>query len=298
MYQPGTEDSRLHAGRTSRSPRAPRVPLVDEARQILVHGMSGAGARVTMMCVGFVLTPYIIVSLGIQDYGVWAVVGALAGYLGLLDFGLGGTFVKFISEHVAKNERDAARQVITFGTLFYLALGFVFAVPVVLWSPAIVGLFKMPADAFPPAVAAFRAFFVLVVAAMALGISGSAVVAVGRMDLAVRNNFIGYLAYACAVAILMHQRMGLTGMVIAQATQIGVTSLLQYATARRLFGPLWRNPASFELPIVRRMFSFGGWTQATMLPYVDSRRRALHRWGRSSGSQRSHITRSAVSSHT
>ena len=92
----------------------------------------GAGARIGMMVVGFALTPFIVHSLGFLDFGLWATVGALAGYLGILDFGLGGSFVKFIAQYVERNEHASARQVITFGMLFYLGFGILTAVPVFL----------------------------------------------------------------------------------------------------------------------------------------------------------------------
>ncbi len=97
--------------------------------RIVRNGISGAGARIGMMVVGFALTPFIVHSLGFVDFGLWATVGALAGYLGILDFGLGGSFVKFIAQYVERNEHAAARQVITFGMLFYLGFGLVKSSP-------------------------------------------------------------------------------------------------------------------------------------------------------------------------
>ena len=44
------------------------------------------------------LTPYIINSIGVERYGIWAIAVAITGYFGLLDFGLGESFVKYIAE--------------------------------------------------------------------------------------------------------------------------------------------------------------------------------------------------------
>ena len=158
--------------------------------------------RIAMMVVGFGLTPYILTSLGLVDFGLLAIFGSLAAYLGLLDFGLGGTFVKFITEYTERNEVYAARQVMTFGTLFYLGFAIVVGVPVLAMAPFIVHLFKMPAASLPHAVAVFRAYFLLVLGSMVLGVPGAAVVAKHRMDLASYNNFAGYLVYAAVAATL------------------------------------------------------------------------------------------------
>jgi O-antigen/teichoic acid export membrane protein len=233
--------------------------------RVLFNGLSGAGTRIAMMLVGFLLTPYILVSLGFVDFGLLAIFGALAGYLGLLDFGLGGTFVKFITEYSEKGDLARARQVVTFGMLFYLGFGIALAVPVFFLAPLIVHAFKMPAAAQPHAVLIFREFFSLVIASLVLSVPGTTVVAKHRMDLASRNNLTGYLVYAAFAGILLHLRFGITGIVIAQAAQIAVTTTLQYLTARRVFGPIFADPRRFDPGVVRRMFHFGGWTQVTVL---------------------------------
>ena len=166
--------------------------------QIAINAISGVGTRLLMMAVGFTLTPFIIHSLGVQQYGLYAIVGSLAGYLGLLDFGLGGTFVKFITEYIERNDRAAARQVISFGIAFYVGFGLLIAIPIWFGTPAIVHTFKMPAGDYAGAVTLFRVLMGLIVCSMILGIPGTAVVAMQRMDLASRNNFMGYIVYAIA----------------------------------------------------------------------------------------------------
>jgi O-antigen/teichoic acid export membrane protein len=227
--------------------------------------MSGAGARILMMVGGFALTPFIVHSLGFLDFGLWATIGALAGYLGILDFGLGGSFVKFIAQYAERNEHAAARQVITFGMLFYLGFGLLMSVPVFLCAPALVHLFKMPAEAYPHAVSVFRALFAILIASLTFGILGSCLIAVHRLDLASRNNVIGYAVYATLVAVLLHLHRGISGVIAAQAVQVAVTASLHYFTARRIFGPLWHDPRRLDPLIVRQMFTFGGWTQLTTI---------------------------------
>lgn len=235
------------------------------ATRILANALSGAGSRVATMCVGFSLTPFIIGKLGIEQYGLWSVVGSLAGYLGLLDFGIGGAFVKFISEYAERDDRPSARQVISFGMLFYAGIGLVFALPVGLLAPDIVHAFKMPAASYAGAATLLRVMFALLVLTMIVNVPGMVLVAMQRMDIASRNNVLGYFAYAAATVVLLKLGYGIYGIVASSAVQVLVTALLHFRSARNCFGDLWHDPRRFDASIVRRLFGFGGWTQLTSI---------------------------------
>jgi O-antigen/teichoic acid export membrane protein len=241
-----------------------------DALRIAKNAMSGAGARIAMMLIGFGLTPFIIHALGLQQFGMWAVVGAIAGYLGLLDFGLGGVFVKFLSEYIEQAQPARARQVLTFGMIFYALFGAVLAVPIAFAAPHIVRLFKMPADQYAGAAHVFYALFGLLVLTMVLGLPGAALVAMQRLDLVSRNNFIGYLAYAAGTVLLVRLGYGIWGVIGGQAIQIAVSCGLHWLTARRIFGPMLHHPLKIERAIVRRMLAFGGWTQMTAILNIVS----------------------------
>jgi O-antigen/teichoic acid export membrane protein len=241
------------------------TPRAASALRIVLNAMSGAGNRLGAMVIGFSLTPFIINTLGISRYGLWAVVGSLAGYLGLLDFGLGGAFVRFIAGYVERGDRAGARQVISFGLIFYAILGLAFALPIFAFAPLIVHAFKMPPDQYASAAALLRAMFAVLVVTLLAGVPGMVIVSMQRMDLVSRNAFIAYLAYAAATVVFLKLGFGLTGIVLGSAAQALVGGVLQYRTARRLFGPIWHDSLRFERAVVGRLFAFGGWTQVTAI---------------------------------
>ena len=233
--------------------------------RIMLNAVTGAGSRIATIAIGFLLTPFIISELGLAQYGLWAVVGSLAGYLGLLDFGLGGSFVKFIAEYAERGDRASARQVVVFGMTFYFVFGLVLAAPILSFAPQIVHVFKMQPELYPAAATLLRVFFGLLILAMMLGVPGMVVVAMQRMDLASRNNFLGYLAYAGGTLVFLKLHYGIAAVVIGQALQMVVTGLIQILTAHRLFGSIWHNPFRIERVIVDRLLGFGGWTQLNSL---------------------------------
>ncbi|HYZ16834.1 MAG TPA: oligosaccharide flippase family protein [Candidatus Acidoferrum sp.] len=232
---------------------------------VLVNACSSAGARVVMMAVGFFVTPYIVHTLSLQVYGLWSIVGAMASYVFVLDFVLGDAFVKFIVEYVERERRDAVRQVVVFGMLFYLLFGLTLAIPVWIATPWLVHLFKMPASEFSTGVLAFHLLVALFVGQLVFGPPGMVVTAMQRMDLTNRNNVMSFAASTAMTVVLLHAGWGIYGVIAGGYTDLVVSATLKYWTARRLFGPLLCDPRHLERDVIGRLFSFGSWTQLTAL---------------------------------
>ena len=65
------------------------------------------------MAITFVLSPFVVHQLGDTRYGLWAVVGSLVGYLGLLDLGIRVGVTRFVARHEAHGDKDAATADVT-----------------------------------------------------------------------------------------------------------------------------------------------------------------------------------------
>jgi O-antigen/teichoic acid export membrane protein len=55
--------------------------------------------------IGVVLTPYIIKTLGDAEYGLYTLIGAFVGYIGVLDFGLNNTIIRFVAKYRAEKDK-------------------------------------------------------------------------------------------------------------------------------------------------------------------------------------------------
>lgn len=53
--------------------------------------------------IGLVLTPFIIRSLGDSEYGLYTLIGAIVGYISVMDLGLNNTIVRYVSKYRAEN---------------------------------------------------------------------------------------------------------------------------------------------------------------------------------------------------
>ena len=55
--------------------------------------------------VGIILMPFIENRLGIDEYGLWILIGSFIGYIAVLDLGLGSTIVRFVSKFKAEGDK-------------------------------------------------------------------------------------------------------------------------------------------------------------------------------------------------
>lgn len=76
----------------------------------------GAAAQFLPVIAGYgtvlVTTPYVVSVLGLHNFGVWSLTGALAQYAALMDLGVSRSASRFVALFHAKNDRDGERAVV------------------------------------------------------------------------------------------------------------------------------------------------------------------------------------------
>ncbi len=69
--------------------------------------------------VGLALTPFILKSLGKDQYGIYLTIGALIGTMSLFDFGLNNTIIRFVAKYRAEKNRKEEENFLATVMLIY-----------------------------------------------------------------------------------------------------------------------------------------------------------------------------------
>lgn len=89
----------------------------------------GSGSRVVNLLlatlVGFLLTPFIVHSLGAEQYGLWALAYAFIGYYSLLDLGMSAAVFTHISYAMGQGDHDEAARIYSTGLAVFGSSGLV-----------------------------------------------------------------------------------------------------------------------------------------------------------------------------
>ncbi|MFI1773821.1 lipopolysaccharide biosynthesis protein [Thalassobellus citreus] len=78
--------------------------------------------------VGLLLTPFIIRSFGSAEYGLYTMIGALVGYMSVLDFGLNNTIVRFVAKYRAENDKQGEENFLAHSFIMYSCISILVSV--------------------------------------------------------------------------------------------------------------------------------------------------------------------------
>ena len=229
-------------------------PRAGMTTRVMHGGAWGLGGNVVVMFASLIATPFVIRGLGVEAYGLLALVNATIGYFGFVDFGMGHASTRFASAPYGEGDRQGEVAVIWTALAVVIVPTILAAVVLVLTSGLLAErVLALPVDIRTTAVAAIQI--------AALGLIGRNVAAVlntaqlvrFRLDLhtfvnsgtgvgqivlvpvviALGGGLIGAVAVSVAVGFLS---AGLNGLVSRSL----LPGLARPRFSRKLFRPLAR----------------------------------------------------------
>jgi O-antigen/teichoic acid export membrane protein len=90
---------------------------VNETQRVFRNTAAQSAPVATTFLFSFILAPIMLSRLGLAQFGVWAVTGALAQYARLLDFGITGSMARFVALFDAQGDRTAIEETVGIGML-------------------------------------------------------------------------------------------------------------------------------------------------------------------------------------
>ena len=203
----------------------------------------------------YVLTPFILDTLGQEGYGTWTLITAFTGYIGLLALGVPMASVRYLAQHVA--EGDVKRMNATIGSCagLYLAIG----ATSILVGGILMGLFAAYEIPGPLEREAQLAFALMVVH-----------VSAGFIGLLPEGILFSHHAFVPRNVIRISGvllRLGLTYLFLRLSASLVLLALVQVLCLAFDFGITWLivrrqypqtriSLADFDFAVVRRIFSF------------------------------------------
>lgn len=178
------------------------------------HGLAWIGVQsVLMRLVGLAVTPIVLSFVGSDHYGVWLVLGAMLGYFGLMDLGMGGA----VAQLVAKESHNPAGEGRVVSSAFSISC--ILACLALLLGLPLAWNFERIVELPPGGVQNLREVVVLAVAAFAVSLPLKSLKAAlrGRQQIAaVAKLELGlFVATNVLMLLLLVFGLGLVGLALA-----------------------------------------------------------------------------------
>ena len=211
---------------------------------------------------GFFLSPYVVNHLGNTGYGIWTLLTALVGYLGLLDFGVRGTVTRYIAHHHAVGDSISSSAIVSAGLIMFTMLGtlaIAIAASFAYFSPL---MFTIPEGLV------LETRLVLIVggttmAATLIGaVFGGVVTGLERFDVSSGIEISVTLLRTLAVVISLGAGYGLVTLAFIHFFASVINGLATWVAARRLYPDLRINFKTPLLPHMRTILSFSFYLSA------------------------------------
>lgn len=221
----------------------------------LIANWIGHGSTLVVM---FFLSPFIIHTLGMTQYGIWQLLTVLTGYMGILDLGIRASTGRHIILFLGKEEFEKVDETIRTGLGLYSAVGGIILVASFFLSMAFPWIFPSVPDEYHVTVTVLLPILAVNIWISAFRTVLSSVLAAHeRFDLARSSDLIVLTVQTiCTVMALKlgYQLMGLTAAVIG-CNILGL--LVNFYFAHRVHAGLRLWPLIMKKERVKELVNYG-----------------------------------------
>jgi O-antigen/teichoic acid export membrane protein len=208
------------------------------------------------------VAPYALKKIGLEAYGLWALLTTLTRYALVADFGVGPSITRHVAQYAVQQNLTAIRSATTIGTIYYVLM----SIPVVLLALFVAPTYLHTLHLSPELAAAAQPLLMLFVLAsltsLILWSSQSATLSgLGQFGNTALVNAIASLCYTAAAFLFLSMNLGAKGLIFATLTQSLVAGILGHVQLLRIDGSIYIAPWKIEKRILIEIVTFGAWSQ-------------------------------------
>lgn len=218
----------------------------------------GSGSRVAQLglstIIGFLLTPFIVRSLGAEQYGIWALAYACIGYYSLLDLGMSAAVFTHISYALGRGEKAEVAEIYSTGLAVFGASGGVLALATLVIAGALAH--------FYPVHAALLAGVVLIVglitaASFPMRVLYGTLNAGSHFDLTSGISMLGLLLRTAGSIAVLRMHYGVLGLAAVNGLATIPTNLLAFWAVKHTYPYIHVLRARFSRTAGGKLMRFG-----------------------------------------
>ncbi|MCE5190676.1 MAG: flippase [Actinomycetia bacterium] len=227
-----------------------------DKRRIVGNTLAMSVAQLFTMATSLVLMPFIVRDFGLSHYGLYMLAISASSYATLLDFGVGSSVVKFVSERRARGEDDRISLTVSSALAFYMVVGLVAALGLVVLALNTQLIFRLTGD---EARLVRNLFFVAAAAALLtwpLSTGYHILGGIQRYNVIARNLLLGSIFSAAATISVLVLHEGPVTLLAATSMVTVCVGILNFTRARKELGAAQLSLGRARRSAMREILTF------------------------------------------
>lgn len=239
---------------------------ITPSRSLLVRGLFSNYVGIFFaIAVAFVMSPYLVHTLGDSAYGVWTILSALTGYLLVLDLGISSAIIKYAAKYRALDDKEALSEFVSSALIVYIGV----ALFIVVFTPVLIHFLIRYID-FDDSLSHLMPLLVFLTAVNVVftcfrGLFEGIYMGLQRQDIQIALRVLQLLTNSVLIYLVLEQGIGLVGMSwAALGTQVfflGIAAFILY----RQYPEIKIRLSKAKFATAKTAINFGKFTFLSML---------------------------------
>jgi len=227
--------------------------------RFITNTLSTVIFRLISLVIGFFIIPVFVGKLGAELYGIWILSGILMGYFNLLQLGVPGGVIKYISECYAKKDFEKIEQVINSSLFLFVLLSIIIFSIVFFGAHIIVRIFNIGPQNIPLAINLLKIAAIFTLFYWPLSIFDSVLGAIIQFIPLNFVNGVEAVLKSCTVLILAILNVNILAIFIVFNSVSLISWIVKLLIAKSKLPMISIMPWRANYFTIREIFSFSFW---------------------------------------
>ncbi len=216
------------------------------------------------------ITPYILKTIGKDQYGIWALAGVMTSYAQLSDFGITESLVKYAAEYHASRDYASLNRLVNTATVAMLSLAVVVGYTLYSILPFMIrDILNIPLSFQVEALFIFRVAVVIFLFNLIMGVFATLVISSQEIGYTCSINIATSVFGFVGTIVFLQMGLGLRSLIATNAIVAIFVALLNMLVAFRLFPELQFSFRKWvDLAMFKQIFTFSWKVQTASISQI------------------------------
>lgn len=231
-------------------------------RRNVLSGMLFAIGSILILLISY---PIYLRYLGIELYGLWAILAAVINFTAIGNLGIDIAITKYVSEEYGRKNKSGIERYFSTAIISLLISSILMCIVLIPSRAFIIGVLNIPDKYISIANVLFIYIVVLSVSIFFVKVIDGALRGVGRVDLANYYNLGAKAVSVTTALILLNFGYGIWSLFWGQVLLYILVGSLAFFTIYKKLGTSFFSISSFDLKCLKKIVGFGGTMTASSL---------------------------------